>query len=228
MGLVHLISWLFYKVGNDGKFRLADLKKYTDQKTNIETYQHDYQMWQQAVRDEMNSEKLFKDKGKPRWLIGLTSILLLPCIGLFAIYNLIMFMVLSIFLFVSLLLFSVLYRPHTLKGATIKKEWTDFRQTYATMDIKEWDELKDDEQKRAFIYGIGIQDKRIHEKSETLLHHSSNKIFPEMYPTMVILMTTVVSSQFSQANNTALASGSGTSIGGGTGVGGSGGGSGAF
>lgn len=224
----HLMSWLFYTIGTDGQFRLSDLKAYTDDKENIEAYQNDYDMWQQAIREEMNSYKLFKNKGKPRWLIGLTSALLLPCIVVFAIYELIMFMILGITLFVGLLLFAVLYRPRTIKGAKIKKEWTDFQQTYATIDIKEWEELKDDDQRRALIYGLGIQNKKVKDTNETLIHEAPNQVFPEVDSTMIILMATVVSSQFTQANNTASASGSGTSVGGGTGVGGSGGGSGAF
>src|SRR5699024_6724323 len=184
----HLMSWLFYTIGTDGQFRLSDLKAYTDDKENIEAYQNDYDMWQQAIREEMNSYKLFKNKGKPRWLIGLTSALLLPCIVVFAIYELIMFMILGINLFVCLLLYDVIYRTRTIKRAKIKKEWTDFQQTYATIDIKEWEELKDDDQRRALIYGLGIQNKKVKDTNETLIHEAPNQEFPEVDSTMIILM----------------------------------------
>src|SRR5699024_3129679 len=56
----HLIHWLFDKVGKAGTFRFADLKAYTEKKSNQSTYRKDYQTWQQAVRKEVTSSNLYK------------------------------------------------------------------------------------------------------------------------------------------------------------------------
>src|SRR5699024_3097280 len=135
--------------------------------------------WQGSIQTEINENQLKEKKTKQRTLIALSSILLIPCAVVFGIYEIFFFMLLAIILFVALLLFAGFYTPRTIKGARIKKEWHEFRQSYSHIDLKEWAELKDDDQQRAFIYGVGVNDKHIREKNETLLTHFPKTIMPQ-------------------------------------------------
>src|SRR5699024_2493575 len=113
----------------------------------------------------------------------------------------------------------------------VKKEWDEFREKYLDFEEKEWDELEDDEQKRAFIYGFGINDKRINTKNEIMLNRDPLINYADPNPLFFILFATTVNHSFSEANNTAAASSTTTGGpvgGGGAGVGGGGGGSGSF
>lgn len=223
-----LIHWLFDTIGQDGVFQLNDLKQYTDNKKNHEKYEHDFDEWRQAVREEMNSHQLYKKKTKMRGWIGFSGVLLIPQIILFAVYNVYGWMVASIVLVVALGTFALLYRPETEKGAKWTAEWKSFQESYPEATAKQWKELTTDDQQRAFIYGIGLDKKQIKQKNEQLLEADPDIRNSHSDIAYFVIIASIANQQFTDANSAAVASTSGGAPGGGTGIGGGGGGSGAF
>ncbi|HLS20590.1 MAG TPA: DUF2207 domain-containing protein [Bacillota bacterium] len=224
----HLIDWLFYTIGTDGRFQPGDLQAYIDAEINQEQYQNDYHTWQQAVRDELADHNLYENNMKQRVIIGLSSILLIPFIVYFALYEQWHFAAMTGCLFISLLIFAIIYHPRTLLGRKIKRDWDSFQKKYATIEHKDWELLRGDEQRRAFIYSLGINNKQMTAKSETLLQDANMQVFPGVDISTLLILSAFMNSQFNHANSVSAHSGDATTISTGTGVGGSGGGSGAF
>ncbi|HLR51828.1 MAG TPA: DUF2207 domain-containing protein [Candidatus Avamphibacillus sp.] len=224
----HLIHWLFDKVGKAGTFRFADLKAYTEKKSNQSTYRKDYQTWQQAVRKEVTSSNLYKKKTSMRIWVALSGIFLILPLIFFAIHYLFMWMFFSLLLGLLLIMFAGLYHPKTLKGGRIKYQWKAFQEKYPQLESDTWNEQLDDDQKRAFIYGIGINDKQIKKKNKQLLEPVAGVTPANADLLAFIIIASSLNRNFSHANSTASATSTGGTPGGGAGVGGGGGGSGAF
>lgn len=222
-----LINWLFDEIGNEGVFKAEDLEEYTKIKKNQKTYQADYLEWQKAVHNEKDTFDLFSKNTKARLIMGAIGLLIIPFIVFFAIYELFVFMIIGTFLAAGFFAFATFYKPETVLGAKIKRDWQALQAKYPEMGDKEWDELVTDDQKRAFIYGVGIKDKKIKQKNEIMLAHYQTENDTTSNPVHLLLFATVINSSFNDAQSTSAASSS-TSAGGGTGVGGGGGGSGAF
>ena len=224
----HLIDWLFYIIGTEGHFQPGDLKAYTDDERNQEQYQKDYTTYQQAVHDELASHHLYETNGKQRLFIGLSSLLIIPCFVYLAIYEQWIAVILAGLLLIGILIFALVYRPRTLLGKKIKRDWDHLQEKYPSIESDDWESLRDDEQRRAFIYSLGFNDKQMATKNELLLQEENIQIFPGLDPTTLIVMSAFMSSQFNHANSVSAESSSVSTIGTGTGVGGSGGGSSAF
>ncbi|MBU5267450.1 DUF2207 domain-containing protein [Virgibacillus proomii] len=226
-----LIDWLFYTVGKNGVFRTQDLKAYTKKKSNLDVYQRKMEDYKYAVKEEIDSHQLIDNKLGIRIPIGLSSLLILPFIIIFAIHGLYASMTLSIIYFSLLILFAIIYRPRTLKGARIFRQWKEFQEKYPQVASTDWDTLVDDEQKRAFIYGFGVNDKQIKEKNRELFqNHTPQANDTNADLIMMVLIASAINQQFDRANSTVAAASEAqaASSGAGTGIGGGGGGSGAF
>lgn len=228
-----LISWLFYKIGSDGRFSVDDLDTYTKDKENLKAYQADYTEWIGAVKAEMEQHKLVEKKAGLRWTVALTSLLLIPFTILFGIYNLYIWMTFSILIIVGLVLFAAVYQPLTEIGARIKQQWKQFVTKYDDIDDLQWSEWMNDQQMQAFIYAIGTNNKSMLKKNEKLIKSlpNSNNSFdsPANDMFMLMLLASTVTNSFNEADQTVTAATSSDSFpGGGAGVGGGGGGSGAF
>lgn len=169
----HLIHWLFDKIGKADNFHFNDLKAYTAKKSNQSTYRKDYETWKQAVRREVDSHHLYRKKKKMRIWVALSGILLILPLVLFAVHGLPMWAIFSLLLALSLMLFALLYRPKTLKGSKVKQQWKAFGEKYPQLDTEAWNDQLDDDQKRAFIYGVGKNDKQIKKKNKQLLEPAS-------------------------------------------------------
>ncbi|AIF45230.1 DUF2207 domain-containing protein [Virgibacillus sp. SK37] len=224
-----LIDWLFYKIGDNGTFHLGDLKKYTDEESNHETYWKDFEAWKQAVKEEVKEHHLVDKKPKLRTIIGLSSIIVAPFAVLFGVHELFLPMFLAIMLFGALLIFAASFRVKTVKGAILYKQWKEFQERYPTISDKDWQDLQSEEQQRAFIYSFGLNDKQLHKKNEQIKEvlpqndRSNSDIFAFLF------IASLVHNQFEDSHTVAAATTStGGTPGGGAGVGGGGGGSGAF
>ena len=228
-----LIQWLFYKIGKDGNFSIDALDTYTDDKENIQLYHDDFVKWIEAVKAEIKQNKLVEKKAGLRWTVASSSLLLIPFTILLGVHDLLMWMLFSILLNSSLLIFAILYQPRTVKGARIKHHWNQFSFNYNKIDEKQWNEWMSDEQMQAFIYAIGSNNKKMQKKYEKLANGTSNSNdgFDSTSTDMMmfLLIASPMKNRFNQADQTVSAAigGSATS-GGGAGVGGGGGGSGAF
>lgn len=221
-----LIYWLFNEIGNEDIFKLEDLETYIENKTNQKTFQTDYSAWQKAVQDEVRDNDLYSKNVKIRLVMMVIGVLTIPVIVYFAIYHLYMYMTVAIISVFLLLGFSAFYKTRTILGVKIKRDWQAFQKKYPKMADEAWEELESDDQRRAFIYGIGIKDKKIDEKNKVLVESFSTDSYMTS-PVNMLLIATIISSNFNHAETTSAASSS-PSPGTGTGVGGGGGGSGAF
>src|SRR5699024_55944 len=91
-----------------------------------------------------------------------------------------------------------------------------------------WNEQLDDDQKRAFIHGPGINDKQIKKKNKQLLEPVAGVTPANADLPAVVIIASPLNRNFPHANRPAEATQTGGTAGGGAGVGGGGGGSGAF
>ncbi|WP_018932733.1 DUF2207 domain-containing protein [Gracilibacillus lacisalsi] len=230
-----LIEWLFHKIGKKGVFSLADLEAYTKNKDNHSTYHNDFGKWMEAVKEEVKQNHLFEKKKGVRWTAGIVSLLIIPFIIMLGVHSLLMWMIFSIFLSFSLLLFAIFYQPLTIQGVRIRQQCKQLSSNYENISENDWNESMSDEHMQAYIYAIGTGNKSMQKKFE----HLSNNLSPTSKAdsslqtndlVMFILIASAINNQFDNTVSTvsATTSNSGSVPGGGTGVGGGGGGSGAF
>ncbi|MEH7382665.1 DUF2207 domain-containing protein [Bacillus sp. JJ1533] len=229
-----LMEWLFEKIGRNGVFDLSDLETYSKNKKNSEKYTSFQMKWGEAVRNEVKEHQLYEDKSKFKLFLGLLSIVLVPFLFLFPMYELFTWFVLTLILFGGIIIYLIAYRPKNSEGLRIFHEWLMFRESYKALSHDEWKKWSDDDQMRAYIYGLGGGDKGMMKQNEDLIFALNKPYYGEsvgFYPFSVYSLGYVgpnASAQFESANESI---GSGSSVGGsssGGGTGGGGGGSGAF
>ncbi|WP_208589266.1 DUF2207 domain-containing protein [Gracilibacillus suaedae] len=230
-----LIEWLFHKIGKNGTFSLSDLEAYTKNKDNHSTYHSDFGKWREAVKAEVKQNHLFEKKKGVRWTAGIVSLLIIPFIIILGVHSLFMWMIFSIFLSFSLLLFAIFYQPKTIQGVRIRQQCKQLSSSYENISENDWNDSMSDEQMQTYIYAIGTGNKSMQKKFEQLSHNLSptstaDNNLQTNDLVMLMLIASAVTNQFDNADSTvsATTSNSGSVSGGGTGVGGGGGGSGAF
>lgn len=228
----HLVDWLFYKVGQDGVFSVNDLEEYAKDSSSASTYQQDYHTWRKLVQDEVQQNELYERYPRLKVGLGMLGVILIPLTILYAVHDLFLYMFLAGGLFVSLILFIFSFRPRTVKGVKIQRDWNEFIEKYVEFEDKDWEDLHDDEQKRAYLYSFGVNDKRVQDKNEWFLNREPNIVYADPNPMYFLLFASIANNHFHDAHTTSAASstpsGTGMISGGGGGVGGGGGGSGAF
>src|SRR5690625_3883343 len=126
-------------------------------KKNQKTYQKKFLEWQKAVQKEETSHNLFVQNIKLRVITGIIGLLIIPGIIYIAIYDLLLYMAFSIFLSIGYLLFAAFYKTRTILGEKISRDWQVFQDKYPEMTDEDWTELTTNDQKRAFIYGVGVK-----------------------------------------------------------------------
>ena len=146
------------------------LSKYTKRVTNHEKYQTNQFKWSHAVQEEVKENELYERSIGYRWTIGLTSILLLPLLVLFPIYELYAWFPFTLALFFTVISYAIFYRPKTWKGLTITHEWNLLKMHLKEWDVNEWKELPEDDKMHAYIYGLGIKNKDIMKNSDKLVN----------------------------------------------------------
>ncbi|WP_159439993.1 DUF2207 domain-containing protein [Bacillus sinesaloumensis] len=229
-----LIEWLFEKIGRNGEFSFKDLEAYSGNTNNSDKYSSFQMKWVEAVRNEVKGRQFYKDKSKFKLFLGLSSIVLVPFLFLFPIYELFMWFVITLLLFGTILVYLIAYRPKNVEGLRIYHEWLMFKQNYKTLLPDEWHKWPEDDQMRAYIYGLGSGDKEMKKQNEKLISAFATPYYNPtsgFYPHSIYSFGYVgpnASAQFETANESigTGSSSSGGSSGGGTG--GGGGGSGAF
>lgn len=236
-GLLHheenLVRWLFHEVGSGDEFHLDDIEMYLKNKKNHQTYQQLKADWEKEVRAEIKEAGLYKNKVKYRLTVGFISILLIPFIILFAIYGLNALVVTSIVICLGLLLFAICYYPKTMKGLKLTLELRQFKQEFPKLIESTWQLLSDDDKMRAFIIGIGSNEKELIKKNESLINTFKTKEWQSstVYgfdPSWLIIAAAAKTNFRSAEKNAGIDGSSSGFTGGGSGTGGGGGGSGAF
>src|SRR5690625_6236842 len=86
------------------------------------------------------------------------------------------------------------------------------------MTDEDWTELTTNDQKRAFIYGVGIKNRKIEKTNENMLTRFSEERFTISSPVYYLTFAAVFNNSFNDAQTTSASSA--PSAGGGTGVGG--------
>ena len=136
-----LLDFLFKKVGSNGEFSFDDLSNYTKRVTNHAKYQTNQFNWGHAVQEEIKENELYERSLRYRWMIGLTSILLLPLIFLFLIYEFFAWFAFTLVFFFVVIIYACFYRPKTWKGLTISYEWYLLKEHLKEWKVNEWKDL---------------------------------------------------------------------------------------
>ncbi|MED4015645.1 DUF2207 domain-containing protein [Sutcliffiella cohnii] len=228
-----LIEWLFYKIGNDGTFHFNDLKDYTKDENNHDKY-HEFQSeWQGAVKEEVNQHTLYHNKTKYSLSLILINLLLLPFLFYFPTYELYSAFIVTIVLFLTVLIYAISYRPRTFEGASIHYSWKVFKEKFLEVTKQDWTHWTEDEKMRAYIYGLGINNKRLTEKHKefieafttpTLTGRHSSTSYQSLYMLGALTSSNFLSASSATSDSSSSSSSSYSS----GGTGGGGGGSGAF
>ncbi|GAA0490237.1 DUF2207 domain-containing protein [Salinibacillus aidingensis] len=221
-----LISWLFDKIGKNGTFHTEDLEAYTNEKSNHKIFHEDMQTWSGMVANEMEGHNLKEKKTKQKWATGLVALLMIPFAIISGIHQLFVWMFAAITLFISLEAFALFYSPKTVKGIAIQNKWKAFQRNYPDTDVSKVKKWKDNDQLRAIIYAIGLNDKKMNKKSEQMINHLPAAQDSSHNISGLLVLSASVQQSFSQAEQTVSATTG--SAGTGAGAGGGGGGSGAF
>src|SRR5699024_1662425 len=163
-----LIQWLFDEIGDGNEFTIKDIENYTAVKKNQKTYQKKFLEWQKAVQKEETSHNLFVQNIKLRVITGIIGLLIIQGI---------IYIAFSIFLSIGYLLFTAFYKTRTILGEKISRDWQVFQDKYPEMTDEDWTELTTNDQKRAFIYGVGIKNRKIEKTNENMLTRFSEERF---------------------------------------------------
>jgi uncharacterized membrane protein len=224
-----LMEWLFDKIGSQHTFSFDDLTSYTKNKKNHTNFHLFQSQWRDAIKQEVDSYLLYEKKTY-RLLIGFSSVLLLPFLFLFPIYDLLGSFFAALLLFFMVILYACVYRPKTWEGAQIGYEWKQFKARFKETPQAEWEKWSDDERMRAYIYGLGISSKEINRKYDDLIEALTPSSYDDgdtaVFYSIIYIGPDTSSSFRSAYQSTSSSSGGSSSDGGGTG--GGGGGSGAF
>jgi uncharacterized membrane protein len=226
-----LMEWLFEKIGSDNTFSFDDLTAYTKNKKNHDKFHLFQTKWRAAIKHEIDRNSLFENKTTYRLVIGFSSVLLLPFLFFFPIYDLLGSFFMALLLFIAVIIYASVYRPKTWKGARIAFDWKQFRTRFKETSQTDWEKWSEDDRMRAYIYGIGISGNEINRKNDELIeaftprdnYYSDDAVFNS-----IVYIGPTTSSSFRSAYQSSGSSGDGGSSSSGGGTGGGGGGSGAF
>ncbi|MEK4803170.1 DUF2207 domain-containing protein [Oceanobacillus sp. FSL K6-0118] len=223
----HLIHFLFDKVGKNGVFTFEKLDEYVNKGKNQQSLQNQIRHWLTLVKEEIHSHGLTEKKLKLRWLTGIVGFLCISIMIIFIIHELYMWFFLFAILMGALFMFSITYRPMTVKGYTIKNQWKQLKEKFETTTSHTWDTWPDDDKERALIFCTGLNDNKLIKKNKSLIYAMNDSLAS---PTNMFLLLAISSSATTSFHSATEISAQSSTVtpGTGTGVGGGGGGSGAF
>jgi uncharacterized membrane protein YgcG len=229
-----LVAMLFDDIAGDDVFVLSDLSGYLKKEKNYTTFEEKKAKWQKAVLEEKKEADLKINRTAFRVGIGLSAFLPLAASIVFILHGLVLLFVISLIMSFVILVLALAYEPRTVKGWKLLRNWTDYKKEISDYSLEDWKQLDPDDQKTAFIYGLGLNVKSMKKMSSEL-----TATITAAQPTSIgknsdlpVFMTAglLASTQFKTSSAEAASSFSTSSgvTGGGSGVGGGGGGSGGF
>lgn len=232
-----IVDWLFNKVGHDHTFRVTDMNEYAEDKKNATDYNQHMNAWAGMLNKETRDLPMYESKGKLRLFLLCMTIPLAVFSGFSIYYQLpMMAIILSIILTLGAAAIMIGYYPLTEDGLLHKIAWSQFSKKIDHLEQSDWDRMSEDDQARAYIFGIGMKESRMKQFAEQFESHritgrNDGMNIPLVYTFMFIspgLQSNFqsVDKRLSYSNDSSSSSGGGFS--GGGGVGGGGGGSGAF
>jgi len=227
-----LLEWLFEKIGSKSTFTFDDLRAYTKNKKNHSQYHLFQTQWLGAIKEEVESYSLYENKRTYRFLIGFSSILLLPFLFFFPIYDLLGPFFAALLLFLAVIIYAIAYRPKTWEGSRIVFDWKQFKAAFKETSQTDWEKWSEDDRMRAYIYGLGISSNDINRKNDELIiafiPPERNSYDDALFYSIAYIGPTTSTSFRSAYKSTSSGDGGSSSSSGGGGTGGGGGGSGAF
>lgn len=247
------LNFLFNEVGSGTEFRFKDLEAYTKNKKNHEKFQTHVAEWRQKVIEEVKQKPLYEKISNLRGLLILASVILLPFVILFPVYELYGWFVAALLLFSGFVTIAAVYRPKTAEGLTILHEWRLLKERLPKITAKQWEALTSDDQMRTYIYGLGSNDQTLLQMNKKLIrtfqppHSAKDSSLADRSAAnqtgletgaqspdyvanvnMLYMIGALAAANFRTADQTTAATTTSTTGLGGGGVGGGGGGSGAF
>lgn len=227
-----LMEWLFEKIGSKSSFTFDDLSAYTKNKKNHSQYHLFQTQWLGAIKEEVVSYSLYENKKTYRFLIGFSSILMLPFLFFFPIYDLLGPFFAALLLFLTVIIYAIAYRPKTWEGARILLDWKQFKTTFKETSRSDWEKWSEEDRMRAYIYGLGISSNDVNRKNDELITAFTppeRNSYDDALFYSIAYIGPMTSTNFRSANqSTSSGDGGSSSSSGGGGTGGGGGGSGAF
>ncbi|MHA6251857.1 DUF2207 domain-containing protein [Oceanobacillus sp. CAU 1775] len=222
-----LLKLLFDKIGRDNTFTFKQLKKFSESTKDQHTFNTAVNGYQKELLEEIHTHDLYDSHKKLRWTTAILSLLLIPLMIIFGIYQLFMWLFISLGIMVALLVFAIAFNPKTPEGKVIKKRWKQFEKEFEELEENNWRSLASDDKERALLFSSGLANKKLKEKNKQFIESYENQDNSAMTLLLLLTLSTTGSSSFGSATNVAASSG-GSFTGSGSGVGGGGGGSGAF
>lgn len=226
-----LISLLFDKIGRNNAFSIDDLEEYMEDKKNHIKYRDEITRWKAAVTKETTQHNLYDQRKTVRIAVGILSIFPFWFIIMSAKYDLFLYMILFIFLFIVYLGFSIFYKSLAEKGMRMREEWRRLVDEFEQISDWDWKLYSEDDRMRAIIYSLGIGGSICTETNRfTAFGEFAGEaagISSGFYPVHWPILASSFDTAGEQAKETAASQSSGSSSTSG-GVGGGGGGSGAF
>ncbi|MFP7297052.1 DUF2207 domain-containing protein [Neobacillus niacini] len=227
-----LLEWFFDKIGSKSTFTFDDLTAYTKNKKNHAAYHLFQREWLGAIKEEVDRHSLYENKTTYRFLVGFSSVLILPFLFLFPIYDLLGSFLAALFLFLAFVIYAIAYRPKTWEGARILFDWKQFRVRFKETSQSDWEKWSEDDRMRVYIYGLGISSNDINRKNDELIEAfitpDKNSYDDGVFYSIVYIGPFTSTSFLSANQSTTSSDGGSSSSSGGGGTGGGGGGSGAF
>ncbi|WP_413376479.1 DUF2207 domain-containing protein [Alkalihalobacillus sp. 1P02AB] len=234
------VDWLFKTIGNGETFALSEMDSYSKNTKNRESFMKDYQNWIKAVKEETKVHPLIDSKSKTRIFSLIVGLSTLPLLVMFPMNGMALAFIITLFLSLYFIFFSIFYSAKTVLGEEIVYEWKQFQEQFLQTPQEQWSDWEPDKLKQAIIYNLGTKNKKFMKTNDKLVEtfknqgtttatsntlYSHGDILAYAYLGAMISQTTRRSSD---ALNVDSSGGSSSYTGGGSGAGGSGGGNGAF
>ncbi|CAM3851139.1 DUF2207 domain-containing protein [Alkalicoccus chagannorensis] len=227
-----LTAMLFDDMGDGETFRLTDMEECLKQEKQYHEFEKKKIDWYKEILQEKNEAALKIPRTGLRILCSAVGILAIAAAVPYFIFGLLLPAGLLTLVGLAGITAAALHQPRTEKGWRLLGEWHDFKKEVAAYEQEDWKRLDPEEQRIAFIYGLGLNVKSVRELSKSMPKMKDQAVSMQADNSLPVFMTAglFASTQFS--SHTAAASNSfsstGTSAGGGAGAGGGGGGSGGF
>lgn len=232
----NLVQWLFNRVGNERQFQVTDINEYAKDKKNAADYNKYMTAWANGIHKETKDLPMYQSKIGLRMFLLCIAIPLAVLSGFLINYQLsVMTIIFSILLTLGAVAIMIGYYPLTEEGLLHKIAWGQFSKEIDYLEQSDWDKMSEDDQARAYIFGIGMKESRMKEfaeqfESHTMAQRNDEATMPLVYTFMFISPSLhsnfrTADKQLSYSDSSSSSSGG---FSGGGGVGGGGGGSGAF
>jgi len=227
---VYLIDWMFNQIGDKGTLHIDQLKKYVEKEENAIKFQQDIKHWSNLIQLEISKNELEEILPFPRVGAIILEIFLPIFVLVFGINEMFGAMTILILLNVIAGLIMIFYRPKTVKGMMIQKDWNQFVDKYVYKLDMHMNQLTDDERARAYLYSFAINQPEVDQRNESLIKGIDLSRISRLDPAYFLIFTREAEQYFRDAYETSRIyyMRSSSSSAGRGGVGGGGGGSGAF